>query len=124
MITESCPIEVTLSMISGKWKLIIIKELLACENIRFGELLRVIPDISQKVLTSQLRELEEDGLVLRIDYNENPRRVEYSLTKLGLSMVSIMKEIRNWGLFHLLNNEKKPVHCLECKQCQPSSKIC
>ena len=124
MDTESCPIEVTLGMISGKWKMIIIKELLACDSIRFGELLRKIPGISQKVLTSQLREMEEDGLVLRVDYNENPRRVEYSLTKLGVSMISIMKEIRNWGLFHLLNNEKKPVHCLDCKQCQTNPYGC
>ena len=118
MAPESCPIKTTLSMISGKWKLTIIKELLTYESIRFGELMRAIPNISHKVLTDQLRELEDDGLVVRTDYQENPPRVEYSLTKLGVGMVNIMKEIRRWGLFHLLNNKKNPVRCLKCKQCQ------
>lgn len=118
MATEGCPIMVTLSMISGKWKLNIIKELLACKSMRFGELMRSMPLTSRKVLTEQLRELEDDGIVLRVDYQENPPRVEYSLTKLGISMVVIMKEIRRWGMFHLLNNQKRRVRCLECKQCQ------
>lgn len=124
MNSESCPIKTTLSMISGKWKLTIIKELLTYESVRFGELMRSIPHISQKVLTDQLRELEDDGLVMRTDYQENPPRVEYSLTKLGVSMVSIMKEIRRWGMFHLLNNEKRRVRCLKCKQCQTNPYGC
>lgn len=124
MSPESCPIKVTLSMISGKWKLIIIKELLAYKSMRFGLLLRAIPGLSQKVLTAQLRELEEDGLVLRTVYDEIPPRVEYSLTKLGISTVSIMKEIRRWGMFHLLNNKKKRVQCLNCKQCESNPYGC
>lgn len=124
MAPKCCPIMCTLSMISGKWKLIIIKELLAVKTIRSGELLRAIPDISRKVLIENLRELEEDGIVERINFNENPPHVEYSLTELGVSMISILKEIRRWGMFNLLNNEKKPVRCLECKQCQSNPYGC
>ena len=114
----NCPIMITLAMISGKWKLTIIKELLTNEKMRFGELQRALPEVSRKVLTEQLKELQEDGIVLRVDFNENPPKVEYSLTKLGISMVTIMKAIRQWGAFHLLNDQGGKVDCLECDECK------
>jgi len=117
-IESNCPITMTLAMISGKWKLTIIKELLTNETMRFGELQRALPQVSRKVLTEQLRELQEDGIVLRTDHEENPPRVDYTLTKMGISMVTIMKAIRQWGTFHLLNNHKGEVRCLECDECK------
>ena len=119
MSEPKCPIIVTLSMISGKWKLLILRELLN-DVVRFNELTRLIKGISPKVLTQQLREMEEDGLVERIIHPEVPPRVEYRLTEVGASTISIMKEIRRWGLFNLLNNEKHPVKCGRCKHCEPN----
>lgn len=116
MSSPKCPIDATLSLISGKWKLLIIKDLLAGEA-RFNELCRRIPNISAKVLTQQLRELEDDGLVERHVFPEVPPRVEYRLTALGKSLLSIFQEIRRWGLFNLINEEKVPVKCSQCVQC-------
>ncbi len=113
-----CPIMATLSMISGKWKLLILRELLN-GVVRFNEMQRLIPGISAKVLTQQLREMEEDGLVERVAYEEVPPRVEYKLTEVGASTISIMKEIRRWGLFYLLNDKKRSVQCARCKHCEP-----
>lgn len=118
MSEPQCPILATLSMLSGKWKLLILRELLN-GVVRFGELQRLIPGISAKVLSQQLREMEDDGLIERVAYPEVPPRVEYKLTEIGESTISIMKEIRRWGLFHLLNNAKHPVKCARCKHCEP-----
>lgn len=92
-----CPVEITLSLVNKKWKILIIRELLN-DTKRFGELQRGVGDISQKVLTSNLRSMEDDGLVNRKVYAEVPPRVEYSLTDLGRSLKPILDEMTNWGL--------------------------
>lgn len=110
-----CPIETTLSLISGKWKLLILKEL-SQGAVRYGKLGAAIPAVSAKVLTQQLRELEEDGLIVRTVYAEVPPRVEYSLSDMGASIFSVFKELRRWGLEDdgLARGE-----CSFCGQCIP-----
>ena len=81
----ACPVETTLTLISSKWKVLIVRDLLGGTK-RFGELQRSVGNVSQKVLTAQLREMEEDGLVDRKVYPEVPPRVEYSLIELGRSL--------------------------------------
>lgn len=117
---QKCPIDVTISLISGKWKLLIIKELLLGE-IRFNELSRKIPKISAKVLAQQLNELEKDGLVERRVFLEVPPHVEYRLTELGQSLLSLFKEIRHWGLLHMADDESTSVKCSLCAQCNNES---
>lgn len=92
----ACPVETTLTMISDKWKVLILRDLLTGTK-RFGELKKSLTGVSQKVLTSQLREMEENGLVERNAYPEVPPRVEYSLTPLGRSLQPIMDAMRVWG---------------------------
>ena len=91
-----CPVETTLTLIGDKWKVLIIRDLLTGTK-RFGELKKSIGTVSQKVLTSQLRAMEENGLVNRKVYAEVPPRVEYSLTELGLSLKPILDAMQNWG---------------------------
>lgn len=92
----ACPVETTLTMISDKWKVLILRDLLTGTK-RFGELKKSLTGVSQKVLTSQLWEMEENGLVERKAYPEVPPRVEYSLTPLGRSLKPIMDAMRVWG---------------------------
>ena len=92
----ACPVETTLTLISSKWKVLIVRDLLAGTK-RFGELRRSVGNVSQKVLTAQLREMEEDGLVDRKVYPEVPPRVEYSLTELGRSLEPVLSALWNWG---------------------------
>lgn len=92
----ACPVETTLTLISSKWKVLIVRDLLAGTK-RFGELQRSVGNVSQKVLTAQLREMEEDGLVDRKVYPEVPPRVEYSLTELGRSLELVLSALWNWG---------------------------
>ena len=92
----ACPVETTLTMISDKWKVLILRDLLTGTK-RFGELKKSLTGVSQKVLTSQLREMEEYGLVELKAYPEVPPRVEYSLTPLGRSLQPIMDAMRVWG---------------------------
>ena len=92
----ACPVETTLTLISSKWKVLIVRDLLAGTK-RFGELQRSVGNVSQKVLTTQLREMEEDGLVDRKAYPEVPPRVEYSLTELGRSLEPVLSALWNWG---------------------------
>ena len=92
----ACPVETTLTIISSKWKVLIVRDLLAGTK-RFGELQRSVGNVSQKVLTAQLREMEEDGLVDRKVYPEVPPRVEYSLTELGRSLEPVLSALWNWG---------------------------
>ncbi len=93
----ACPVETTLTLISDKWKVLILRDLLLHGTMRFGELKKSIGHVSQKVLTAQLRQMEQSGLVNRKVYAEVPPRVEYSLTDLGLSLRPIMDAMWNWG---------------------------
>lgn len=92
----ACPVELTLTLISDKWKVLILRDLLPGTK-RFGELKKTITHVSPKVLTAQLREMEKDGLLTRTVYAEVPPRVEYALTDLGLSLKPILDAMSNWG---------------------------
>lgn len=92
----ACPVETTLSLIGDKWKVLILRDLLPGTK-RFGELKKSIGGVSQKVLTAQLRDMEENGLVSRKVYPEVPPRVEYSLTELGRSLKPILDAMQDWG---------------------------
>lgn len=93
---SNCPVETTLNLIGDKWKVLILRELLSGTK-RFGELSRAISGVSQKMLTQQLRQMEQDGLVARQVYAEVPPRVEYSLTENGKSLKPIMDSMLEWG---------------------------
>ena len=93
----ACPVEVTLMLISDRWKVLVLRDLLSGTK-RFGELKKSIGSISQKVLTSNLRSMEEDGLLTRKVYAEVPPRVEYTLTELGESLRPILLAMQQWGL--------------------------
>lgn len=93
----ACPVATTVSLIGSKWKLLILRNLLA-RPWRFNELRKDLDGISQKVLTDSLRSLEADGLVVRTVYPEVPPRVEYSLSELGESMRPVINAMREWGL--------------------------
>ncbi|MGI5838868.1 MAG: winged helix-turn-helix transcriptional regulator [bacterium] len=105
-----CPIESTLSLLSGKWKILIMKAL-SRGPLRHGQLAREIAPVSTKVLTQQLREMEADGLVRRRVFPEVPPRVEYSLSGMGASLAPVLKELREWGL------TQDKVHAVECAFC-------
>ncbi|OBY10037.1 winged helix-turn-helix transcriptional regulator [Clostridium paraputrificum] len=92
----NCPFEITLMLIGDKWKVLILRDLLPGTK-RFGELKQSIGTVSQKVLTAQLRDMEEKGLVNRKVYAEVPPRVEYTLTELGRSLKPILDAMANWG---------------------------
>ncbi len=92
----ACPVETTLTLIGDKWKVLILRDLMPGTK-RFGELKKSIGAVSQKVLTAQLRAMEESGLVHREVYAEVPPRVEYSLTELGKSLKPILDSLRAWG---------------------------
>lgn len=92
----ACPVETTLLLIGDKWKVLILRDLIEGTK-RFGELKKSIGSISQKVLTQQLREMEEDGLVNRKVYAEVPPKVEYSLTEHGVSLKPILDSMWTWG---------------------------
>ena len=92
----ACPVETTLQLIGNKWKVLILRDLLGGTK-RFNELMRSVTGITQKVLTSNLRAMEEDGLLCRTIYPEVPPRVEYSLTETGLSLKPILDSMLVWG---------------------------
>ena len=92
----ACPVETTLTLIGDKWKVLILRDLMPGTK-RFGELKKSIGMVSQKVLTAQLRDMEENGLVHREVYAEVPPRVEYSLTELGQSLKPILDAMWSWG---------------------------
>lgn len=91
-----CPVETTLQLIGSKWKVLILRDLIGGTK-RFGELKKSIGNVSQKVLTQQLRMMEEDGLVNREIFAEVPPRVEYSLTDLGMSLKPVLDAMSHWG---------------------------
>ena len=92
----ACPVETTLTLIGDKWKVLILRDLLPGTK-RFGELKRSIGNVSQKVLTSNLRSMEESGLLTRKVYAEVPPRVEYTLTETGYSLRTVLDAMAMWG---------------------------
>ncbi|MEM6611340.1 MAG: helix-turn-helix domain-containing protein [Cyanobacteria bacterium P01_C01_bin.72] len=95
-----CPVEATLQVIGGKWKGVILYHLIS-ETMRFNELRCLMPEISQRMLTRQLRELEADNLISRKVYAEVPPKVEYSITEYGKTLAPIIHALQAWGLQHL-----------------------
>lgn len=91
-----CPVETTLKLIGEKWKILIIRDLLNGTK-RFGELKKACSGISQKVLTTNLRAMEDDGLVTRKVFPEVPPRVEYTLTDVGYSLAPVLNAMASWG---------------------------
>lgn len=92
----NCPLETALSLIGGKWKGVILYRLIE-NTLRFGELKKIMPTITQRMLTKQLRELEEDGLIIREVYREVPPKVEYSLTNKSVALQPILLALESWG---------------------------
>ena len=92
----ACPVETTLTLISDKWKVLILRDLMLGTK-RFGELKKSIGHVTQKVLTAQLRQMEESGLLTRKVYAEVPPRVEYALSDLGETMRPILDAMQEWG---------------------------
>lgn len=104
---KPCAVEIALNVIGGKWKGVVLYHL-SFSTLRFSELKRKMPGITQRMLTKQLRELEADGIVNRTIYPEVPPRVEYNLTELGKSLEPIIGELLNWGrLYKERLNENK-----------------
>lgn len=103
---SQCPVEFTVNMVGGKYKLLILHKLETHGVRRFNELRREFPNITQRTLTRQLRELENDGLIIRQVYSEIPPKVEYSLSETGKSLHSILRQIEDWGLNYIENNTK------------------
>lgn len=93
----ACPVETTLTLIGDKWKVLILRDLLPGTK-RFGELRKSIGTVSQKVLTTQLRQMEDSGLIIRTVYAEVPPRVEYTLTELGYSLKPVLDAMGTWGM--------------------------
>lgn len=92
-----CPVATTVQLIGNKWKLLIIRNLVYNDKQRFTDFIKTIPGISKKVLTDDLRALENDGLIHREVFAEVPPRVEYSLTKLGKSLKKVLDAMQVWG---------------------------
>jgi len=96
----SCGLEAALDVIGGKWKVLILWQL-GPQPRRFGELRRLVPGISEKMLIQQLREMEADGILSRKAYHEIPPRVEYSLTRFGVSLKEVLTPLCEWGATHM-----------------------
>ncbi len=93
-----CFFELTLLVIGGKWKPIILNHLFLEKTLRFGEIRKRIPDVTERMLTKQLRELEADGLIHRKVYKVVPPKVEYTLNHIGARLVPVLKSMREWGV--------------------------
>ncbi len=103
----TCAVETTLDVIGGRWKVLILKELLD-DVKRFNQLHRSLHGITQKMLTQQLRELEEDGIIHREVYLQVPPKVEYSLTDLGKTLKPVLEAMHHWGIQYLTARDLAP----------------
>lgn len=103
---KSCPVTATMQVLGGKWKAILINAIYHTSPARFGELKRSVKGITQSMLTQQLRELEDDGVISRKIYAEIPPRVEYTLTEFGLTLSPIMLSMAKWGEEYRLKKQK------------------
>lgn len=123
---QDTPFGYTLSVIGGKWKMVIMFVLVEKTVARYGELKREIPDITHKMLSAQLKELERDGIVIRKEYQQIPPKVEYSLSPKGESLIPILEEMCKWGSIYkppaCLNGDNESVDCPFHKQYCPKSK--
>lgn len=113
----ACPVETTLTLISDKWKVLILRDLLTGTK-RFGALKKSVGGVSQKVLTAQLRQMEDSGLLTRRVYPEVPPRVEYTLTELGLSLRPILEAMGRWGAAY----QAGKLGCAPSDKAQPDGK--
>ena len=104
---NTCPVTATMKVLGGKWKPILINAIYFTAPARFGELKRSVKGITQSMLTQQLRELEEDGIISRKIYAEIPPRVEYALTEFGLTLSPVIQTMAQWGEEYKLNKQKK-----------------
>lgn len=104
---DSCPVTATMKVLGGKWKPILINAIYFTAPARFGELKRSIKGITQSMLTQQLRELEDDGIIDRKIYAEIPPKVEYSLTEFGLTLSPVIQTMAKWGEEYRLNKKKR-----------------
>lgn len=95
----SCPVEMTMDVIAGRWKVMIIHQLIDGKK-RFNQLQRELRSVTHRTLIKQLREMEEDGLVIRKDYKEIPLRVDYALSSLGQSLKPVLYAMHDWGEQH------------------------
>jgi DNA-binding HxlR family transcriptional regulator len=108
---DNCPVTATMDVIGGKWKLLIL-HLINNDIRRFGKMSMMLKDISKQMLTTQLRELERDGIIVRMIYAEIPPRVEYSLSPKGIALLKVVDSLKDWGLKYVINekeNQKKLV---------------
>ncbi|MFA4825922.1 MAG: helix-turn-helix domain-containing protein [Methanoregula sp.] len=108
--TYHCPVEAALDVIGGKWKPLILWHL-GDNVVRFGELQKGLPGVNAKMLTKQLRELENDGVIKRTIYPEVPPRVEYAITDFGKTLLPIMVALCNWGAHYLGIEEASSYEC-------------
>ena len=99
--SPGCAVEAAIGIVGGKWKSVILWHLLNDDVLRFGEIRKILPKMTQRMLTTQLRELEEDGLIHREVYPQVPPKVEYSLTTLGQSLAPILYALKKWGDQHM-----------------------
>ncbi|BAW24572.1 helix-turn-helix domain-containing protein [Comamonas sp. w2-DMI] len=105
--SAGCTVEATLTLIGGKWKGVILYRLLTEQVLRFNELRRLLPNITQRMLTNQLRELESDGLIARKVYPEVPPKVEYRLTAYGQTLKPVIHALKKWGDAHVEGDAHK-----------------
>jgi DNA-binding HxlR family transcriptional regulator len=103
---NSCPVTATMKVLGGKWKPILINAIYLTTPARFGELKRRVKGITQSMLTQQLRELEDDGIISRKIFAEIPPRVEYTLTDFGLTLSPIMQSMAEWGKEYRMKQQK------------------
>jgi DNA-binding HxlR family transcriptional regulator len=96
----NCPVEVTLDVLGGKWKTVILRHL-SKQTLRYSQLHQRMPNITQRILTLQLKELEEDSLIQKTVYDERLKRVEYSLTEYGKSVEPILELMCEWGKWRM-----------------------
>ncbi|GGK04564.1 transcriptional regulator [Lentibacillus kapialis] len=106
-VPELCRVEDALGILVGKWKPVILLHLLQEGTMRFNELKRSMPEITQKMLTKQLRELEEEDIIERVVYAQVPPKVEYSITEYGTSLEPILEAMHEWGTKHTLHKRQK-----------------
>jgi DNA-binding HxlR family transcriptional regulator len=96
-VRPTCPMEFTMNLIAGKWKLVILWHLAVDKTKRYGEIKKSISNITHKMLSTQLKELEKDGLIIRKEYPQVPPKVEYSLSEKGKTLIPILQNMFEWG---------------------------